>query len=489
MKKQILFAATALMLTAGVVAGTNESEAKAPKKIAINKKNFPDQVFRELVKSNYDKNKDKKLSKGEIKKAKKFGTSSTKNSIKIKKSKYGKYTKKYIKDIKNFKGIEKLTNLQKFVANETSVKTINLKKNKNLTYLEMQDGNLRKIDLNSNKKLKYVYLAYNKISSLKMNKCKKLLIVNIQGHMVKKVKINRNKATVVYGEDYYAPYAVTKVKENFSNLNKAGQMDGDGTFCVYEWAADHSNCLRKMVNGAAMASQPVALDGDMVAKTAYYLVKVNAQGKIEAELAVNDQLIPNMTGLQEKYSMELLAVQNNTAVLSILTAGNNGVVTVDLDKLTITKEAVCSFIPKTAEGDVIAGVEQDGFEFHDVVVSKLVSSGVQKAADGKTDVEKCLLSNGHVMSIPLRESYGMYGSAVQIYGQNIYVISGEGFFKAKLTAKKFTQLYGISNFDGMQESEVTFSLAMKNEKEIYLMSEKQDDDDKVTYQLQAGKIG
>lgn len=227
----------------------------------------------------------------------------------------------------------------------------------------------------------------------------------------------------------------------------------------------------------------------MVAKTAYYLVKVNAQGKIEAELAVNDQLIPNMTGLQEKYSMELLAVQNNTAVLSILTTGNNGVVTVDLDKLTITKEAVCSFIPKTAEGDVIAGVEQDGFEFHDVVVSKLVSSGVQKAADGKTDVEKCLLSNGHVMSIPLRESYGMYGSAVQIYGQNIYVISGEGFFKAKLTAKKFTQLYGISNFDGMQESEVTFSLAMKNEKEIYLMSEKQDDDDKVTYQLQAGKIG
>lgn len=64
MKKQILFAATALMLTAGVVAGSNEAEAKAPKKIAINKKNFPDQVFRELVKSNYDKNKDKKALKG-----------------------------------------------------------------------------------------------------------------------------------------------------------------------------------------------------------------------------------------------------------------------------------------------------------------------------------------------------------------------------------------------------------------------------------------
>mgnify|MGYP003258974534 CR=1 FL=1 len=68
MKKQILFAATALMLTAGVVAGSNESEAKAPKKIAINKKNFPDQVFRELVKFNYDKNKDKKLSRARLRK-------------------------------------------------------------------------------------------------------------------------------------------------------------------------------------------------------------------------------------------------------------------------------------------------------------------------------------------------------------------------------------------------------------------------------------
>ncbi len=43
---------------------------------------------------------------------------------------------------------------------------------------------------------------------------------------------------------------------------------------------------------------------------------------------------------------------------------------------------------------MIAGVEQDGFEFHDVVVSKLVSSSVQKAADGKTDVENVCCQMG-----------------------------------------------------------------------------------------------
>lgn len=40
MKKQILFAATALMLTAGVVAGSNEAEAKAPKRLRLTRRIF-----------------------------------------------------------------------------------------------------------------------------------------------------------------------------------------------------------------------------------------------------------------------------------------------------------------------------------------------------------------------------------------------------------------------------------------------------------------
>lgn len=526
MKKQILFAATALMLTAGIVSKANVSVAKASKKIAINKKNFPDQVFRELVRINYDKNKDKKLSKTEIKKAKRFGTSKTYNSIEIKKSKYSKYVHKDISDIKNFKGIEKLTNLQKFVANGTSVKTINLKKNKNLTYLKMQDGMLCKIDLNSNKKLKYVYLPYNKLTSLKMNKCKKLIKVNITGHMIKKVKIYRNKKTEIYGEDYYTPYSVTKIKEKFSNLNTGGQIDGDGTFCVYQWAADYSSCIRKTVNQTSMISQPVVLgsdalaraksmqkitaqwkdakgnfyfladrDGNMAAKTSCYLIKVNAQGKIESELVVNDQLIPSMIGDMSDYNykMTLLSVKNNIAALGMISFDmENGVVYVDLDKMVITKQAKCSFIPTAAEGDIIVGVESEYPDANDVVVSKMAPYGMTKAADGKTYVQTCLLSDDHMLKMPDRyEEYEEYGSAVQIYGQNIYVISGEGFFKAKLSANKFTQLYGISNFDGMQQPDGVFYLCMKGEKEIYLMSELESDDfsDTKTYQLQVGKIG
>lgn len=514
MKKQLVMAVTAMMLTAGIASVSNQAEARAAKKIAINKKNFPDQVFRELVKSNYDKNKDKKLSASEIRKAKKFGSSSCKTTVKIKKSKYGKYEKKYVRDIKKFKGIEKLTNLQKFVANETTVKTINLKKNKNLTYVEMTDGNLKTLDLNSNKKLKYVYLQYNKLTSLKINKCKKLLEVNLTGHMVKKLKINRNKKTEVYGEEYYTPYTATKVKETFSNINKGGQIDGDGNFCVYEWAADHSSCVRKTVAGSSMNSQPVTLDaaavakakemqkitaqwkdaqgnfyfladkdGDMVSKTVYYLYKVNPQGAIEKEVNLKDQMIGDI-GYSDRYSMALLRQSGDTAILGVQSYDQNGVVYVDLAKMTVTKQAACKFIPKTAEGDVIAGLNSSG----DVVtVSKMVPGKTETLESG-AEVQRCELSGGHEISTPLRDVWSEWPSAIQIYNNQLYVISGQGFFKAKLTAKKFTQLYGISKLSGMQELNVDFALTMKNEKEIYLLT-KTTEDDKESYVLQACKIG
>lgn len=518
MKKTLVMTATALMLAAGIASVSGTAEAKAAKKIAINKKNFPDQVFRELVKSNYDKNKDKKLSSSEIRKAKKFGTMSTKNSVKIKKSKYGKYERKYVRDIKNFKGIEKLTNLQKFVADETAVKTINLKKNKKLTFLEMMDGNLQKLDLNSNKNLKYVYLSYNKLTSLKINKCKKLLRVDLTGHMVKKLKINRNKKTIVWGEKYYTPYTATRVKETFTNINKGGQIDGDGNFCIYEWTADHSSCVRKTVAGSGMNSQPVTLDaeamakargmqkiaaqwkdaqgnfyfladkdGDMVSKTVYYLYKINPQGAIEKEINLREQMIEKI-GYSDRYTMALLNQSGDTAVLGVQSYDQNGVVYVDLAKMVVTKQAVCKFVPKTAEGDVIAGVDSQG---EMAVVSKMVPGKTETLESG-VEVQRCELSGGHEIAIPMRNESYKWPSAVQIYNNQLYLISGEGFYKAKLTAKKFTQLYGISKMSGMQEVDVTFALTMKNEKEIYLMTKKTEEDEeeeKETYKLQACKIG
>lgn len=515
MKRQIIIAAVTLALTAGIAGGSVDPAQAASKDVKINKKNFPDQVFRELVKSNYDKNKNGKLSAGEIKKAKKFGTSSCKNSVKIKASKYGKYTKKYIKDIKNFKGIEKLTNLQKFIANETTVKTVNLKKNKNLTYLEMTDGKLQKLDLNSNKKLKYVYLEYNQLTSLKMNKCKKLLDVDLTGHMVKNLKIDRNKKTKVTGEDYFAPYQATTIKTSFGALNDGGMIDPAGNYCIYEWAADHSSCVKKTLNGTAMSSSSIVLDnntitktramqkiaaqwqdaqgnfyfvadkdGDMVSQTVYYIYKINAQGAIENEIKLNDQILVN--NYDYHFSMNYLGQNNGEVILGIISKDSawNGVVYFDTVNMRAVKQAICGFVPQTAEGDVVAGKADSS---NDVVVSKMADGKKEVLKDDNGEIEMYNLGSGHTMQIPLRTRYGDWPYAMQIQNNYLYLISGQGFFKAKLTANKFTQLYGISKISGLQDKKMNFTLTMKNEEEIYLISDKTEDE-KTTYTLQTGII-
>ena len=513
MRKQIIMVTTAFMMAAGITGGVTGQESQAAsKKIAINKKNFPDQVFRELVKSNYDKNKDKKLSASEIKKAKRFGTYSNKNSVKIKTSKYGKYVKKYIKDIKSFKGIEKLTNMQKFIADNTSVKTVNFKKNKNLTYVEMVDGKLQKLDLNCNKKLKYVYLQYNQLTSLKMNKCKKLLDVNVKGHMVKNLKIDRNKKTIVEGEEYYVPFGVSNIKGNLAQLNDGGMIDSSGNYCIYEWAVDHSYCLKKTLNGASLVETPVALDnntitktkalqkitaqwqdaqgnfyfvadkdGDMVEQTVYYIYKVNHQGTIEKEVKLNDQI--RVSSFDKHFSMKYLGQDNNNTVILGVQGEetHHGVVYFDTVNMTATRQAACEFFPMTAEGDIVAGINT----YESAVVSKMANGTKQKIGEGEAEIEEYRLASSHTIYLPTRFLGGPYD--MQIRDNYLYAISGEGFFKAKFTAKKFTQLYGVSRIGGLQDTNMSYRLTMKSEKELYLVST-MIDEDKTTYALQAAKI-
>lgn len=516
MKKQFMVTAMALMLATGAMCGMNDNEAQAAsQKVAINKKNFPDKVFRELVKKNYDKNKDNKLSKKEIKKAKKFGSSSTKTMVKIKPSKYAKYEKKYVKDIKNFKGIEKLTNLRKLVANETSVKTINLKKNTKLNYLQMEDGKLTKLNLNKNTKLKYVYLNYNQLTSLKMNKCKKLLDVEIYGHMVKDLKIDRNKKTKVKGEAYYAPFEVAEVKETFTTLNDGGTIDVNGNYCVYEWANDYSACVKKTMGEGTMTSVSMAMDsatitkakamqnitaqwqdaqgnfyfiadkdGDMVANTVNHLYKVNAQGAIEKEIVLNDMMnIPS--GYNGRYHLYYMNQNEGVVSLKMTTGGdNNGVVYFDMNTMRVTKQVECDFMPTSTEGDVVVGTSGEYFPM--VVVSKIPTGKIKEFEDGST-IELCQLSSAHKMEIPLRNVYGM-GYSVYVKNNYVYAISGEGFFKAKLTANKFTQLYGISKIANMQNPDMKYTMTMAGENEIYLMcsttEENEEGEAVTTYTLQ-----
>ena len=513
MKKKILITAMTCMLAAGTVFGIRGSEAQAASKVAINKKNFPDKVFRELVRVNYDKNKDKKLSKSEIKKATSFGTGSRKTSVKIKPSKYAKYTKKYVSDIKSFKGVSKLTNLKKFVACETTVKTVSFKKNKKLTKVVMTDGKLKKMDLNSNKKLKYVDLSYNQLTSLKINKCKKLEFVDLTGHMIKKLKINRNKKTEVLGEEYYKPYESKKISVTLKELNDGGCLDANGKYCIYEWSSDYSSCVKRTINGTSVTAATVVMDaaaqakakimqnitaqwqdaqgnfyfiadrdGDMIAKTVNYLYKISPQGHMVQEIVLNNQMSIS-ANYKNRFHLYFMNQKNGIVTLKLLTNKTTiGVVYFDMAKMQVVRQAECNFEPVAAEGDVVAGkLEIEDRDY--AVVSKMPAGSMVKTESG-TQVEVSKLSASHRMNIPLRSEEYLYPFALTINNNYVYLISGEGFFKAKFTDKKFKQIYGVSKISGLQDTWLTCSMAMVSEKEMYLLTKKvKDEDESVTYKL------
>ena len=512
MRKQCFITAAAIMMAVGAICGAGEKESQAAT-VAISKKNFPDKVFRELVKVNYDKNKDGKLSAKEIKKAKKFGSSSCKNKVKIKPSKYAKYQKKYVKDIKSFKGVGKLTALRKFVANGTSVKTVNFKKNKNLIYLEMTDGKLQKLDLNKNKKLKYLYLEYNQLTSLKINKCKKLVDVDLTGHMVKKLKIFHNKKTKVQGEEYYKPYNATKI--NASILSPSGgALDVNGNYCIYEWNEDYSACVKKTLNGTSLDSVAINLnadtlkktkemqnitaqwqdakgnfyfvadkDGDMLVKTVNYLYKVNAGGAIEKEIVLNDQ-IDFSENYNNRYNLYFMNQSGDVAALKMTTGNSDifGILYFDMNLMKVTKQVECSFEPYATEGTTVVGSTAQ----YEAVVSKIPEGEVTELENGGM-VEVCTLAASHRISIldamrpgDIDESIKPY--SLQIKNNYVYLITNKGFFKAKLTAKSFTQLYGIGKIPGIQSLESSYCMTIKSEKEIVLLFADKGEE-KVSYRL------
>lgn len=211
-KLKVTFVVFMFAILVGIFIGGNTTfcNAKTIKKsdmITINKKNFPDKRFKKYVKNSFDKNKDGKLSKKEIKKVKKiqinsdscaveklskfnckgiqYFTNVKKVDIEIDSRYYEKGSITNIKYLMKLKKIKKLhltgnlskkkldlsslKNLKTLVIVDSNIKKINLKKNSKLTKIDLwQNYYIKKVDLSKNKKLKYVICNHNRISDIKL---------------------------------------------------------------------------------------------------------------------------------------------------------------------------------------------------------------------------------------------------------------------------------------------------------------------------------
>lgn len=525
MKRQIQAATMALALAAatGCLVTTPAETQAATKKIAINKKNFPDRVFREIVKANYDKNKDNKLSAAEIKKATKFGSGSGfKSKVKYKTSKYGKYQTHYISEIKNFKGIEKFTNLRKLVADGTKATKINLTKCKKLTYISMQDSRLTSLDLNKCKSMKYVYMQGNPLKTIKINKCKKLLWVDIEGSYVKNLKINRNKKTEVIGDEYYKPFTVATIRNTFVDdadvTRRAyfGTLDANNNYAVYQWQNNNSTCSKyTLVNGKFVVSNVAICEevknklasvnqitgqwednsgnfyiladqyGSLNRESSIIIYKLDARGNILGQV----DLAKEIEKFEGGFTAEFMQRDGKYAYLRMSANYDSNakspyaVIVFNMETMKAEKEAYCQYRPATASENIVVQQEYQG---DSTVYAGQIANGqeVENQNGGKIQVNE----KTAVHTISIKDSWALnrrYQHNCYIYNNSLYILGPCGLYKAKFSDNMVKKVYTTSTFSNLY-TEVTngiytYSFVMKSENDIITAAYSYSDN-KYTYQ-------
>lgn len=95
--------------------------------------------------------------------------------------------------IRSVKGIEKLTNLESLVLNDTYIKTIDLSQNRKLVTLALKNGELTSINLSNNQKLKQLNLLFNQIESIDLSPCELLEDLTLMGNNLEEIDVKANK--------------------------------------------------------------------------------------------------------------------------------------------------------------------------------------------------------------------------------------------------------------------------------------------------------
>ena len=143
--------------------------------VKINKKNFPNAVFRENVSYYYDKNKNGILSKKELQSVKKMDL--------------------YLGDpnnVQSIKGIEYFSNLASLDLSDNCLESLDVTKNKKLEELSVNDNyNLKELNISGNKKLKKLN-CYNTSVQLDLSKNTQLETLYCYGSHLKALDVSKN---------------------------------------------------------------------------------------------------------------------------------------------------------------------------------------------------------------------------------------------------------------------------------------------------------
>lgn len=140
--------------------------------LAINEVNFPDEIFREYVRTEFDTDSDEKLSENERKNA----------------------TQIYVenKGISSLKGVEYFTELTELHCSDNHITDLDVSHNTSLTYLFCARNELKKLDVSNNKNLGSLYCSENHLTMLDVSNNTTLMNLSCYDNQLTSLDISHN---------------------------------------------------------------------------------------------------------------------------------------------------------------------------------------------------------------------------------------------------------------------------------------------------------
>ena len=140
--------------------------------LPINATYFPDEAFRQIVKSQLDTTKDGKLNSDEILSVKELYANDS--------------------DIQDLKGVEFFTSLTGLYCFNNQLTTLDMSKNTALKCLACDNNQLTALDMSQNTALKYLYCRDNQLTSLNVSKNTDLLLLDCNNNPLKTLDVSKN---------------------------------------------------------------------------------------------------------------------------------------------------------------------------------------------------------------------------------------------------------------------------------------------------------
>lgn len=186
-KKTLLVSLVAALIVSSAIIPVSAATASAPVSVSnaeaangaavsgdvkLDETNFPDPVFREYLKTNYDKDKNNSLSQDEI---------SSIHEIKLGNS-----------GVTNLKGIEFLTEITYLEVMETGITELDVSKNTKLTLIDCSNTKISSLDLSQNTALRTLWCYDSPITELNLTKNAALDVLRAGGTAITELDLSQN---------------------------------------------------------------------------------------------------------------------------------------------------------------------------------------------------------------------------------------------------------------------------------------------------------